>query len=96
MMATDANLMRLTRSPYLTAHRVGPGLYQVTGGAQSHQVEQHEDGWSCDCEDHQFGGRACKHILSVRLSLGDRGVIRRLRHLVPYPRQHPARRALTG
>ena len=90
----DGNLRRLGRSLYLTVYGVGPGRYQVTGGAQPHAVEQHEDGWRCDCEDHQYGGRVCKHILAVRRSLGDRKVIHGLRCLVPYPRDH--RRAVVS
>ena len=47
---------RLARAVWLDVRGMGPGRYQVTGGAESHIVQKELEGWSCDCADSVFGG----------------------------------------
>jgi Protein of unknown function (DUF3631)/SWIM zinc finger len=41
---------------------VGGLCYRVTGGAESHMVELGPSVHRCDCPDHQYRRRMCKHI----------------------------------
>ena len=85
---------RLTRAVFLEAHRVGPGRWIVTGGAEPHVVTMAEGGaFACDCRDHAVHGGVvgCKHTLRVRLARADTDVLEALREVVPMPKR--ARRA---
>ena len=88
MSTQDVDLRRLARAVYLDVQGMGPGRYQVSGGAEPHSVLTQGDGWGCDCADFQFARGACKHTLAVRLVSGDPTLIESLRLLIPYPRPH--------
>ena len=47
--------------------RVNALSYRVLSqsGNGSYLISQVEDGWSCECLDHQFRGVKCKHIFAV-------------------------------
>lgn len=55
---------RLRRSFRLKWERLGPGEYEIWGGAKPHFVKLDRDP-PCDCEDWYYGGgnRRCKHLL---------------------------------
>jgi len=42
---------------------------QSQSGNGSYLISQVEDGWSCECPDHQFRGVKCKHIFAVEFSI---------------------------
>jgi hypothetical protein len=67
---------RLERGVGLQALRAGPGQYQVTGGREVHWVDLRSP-WHprCDCGDHLWRDRVCKHILAALLREGDPHVI---------------------
>jgi hypothetical protein len=90
---------RLERSVSLAAVRMGPGRYRVSGGSEEHWVDlrspQHP---RCDCADHLWRDRVCKHMLVALLHEGDPRVVgavgslvRDLRTLATPPRR-PRRR----
>jgi helicase len=58
---------RLRRARTLRVEAVGVGLYRVSGGRSVHAVN---DG-TCDCPDADAPSGACKHLLAVRLHVGD-------------------------
>lgn len=64
---------RLRRAMELNAAPLKHNLWQVTGGLEPHRVDQAEHGLHCDCHDFAKGN-TCKHILAVRLHLGDAGI----------------------
>lgn len=76
-------LARLARAVHLDCERIGNGAWQVTGGANAHVVG--EDASSCDCFDHAQRSATCKHMLAVRLRLGDADTLAALRLLVAPP-----------
>lgn len=84
---------RLARAVYLDAHRVRPGRWVVTGGAEPHDVTVDAGGvWRCDCADFSLrAGVGCKHVLRVRLTRADSDVIAALRELIPMPKRKRAR-----
>ena len=61
---------RLRRAMELNAAPLKHNLWQVIGGLEPHRVDQAEDCLHCDCHDFAKGN-TCKHILAVRLHLGD-------------------------
>lgn len=74
---------RLERSLGLRVRRVGRGRYLVTGGEEPHWVDLHTMGMPrCDCGDHLWRDRVCKHILAVLLREGDERVIGAVGRLV--------------
>lgn len=74
---------RLERSLGLRVRRVGPGRYQVWGGREPHWVDLYTRRLPrCDCGDHIWRERVCKHILAVMLREGDERVIRAVAELV--------------
>jgi hypothetical protein len=74
---------RLERCLGLEAVRVGPGLYRVAGGRDTHWVDLRSLRVPrCDCGDHLWRERVCKHILAALLREGDEHVLRALGHLV--------------
>ena len=89
-MSTTVGVGRLARAVHLDCERIGNGAWQVTGGVTAHVVDEH--GAECDCFDYARRGEACKHILAVRLRLGDRETLEGLRLLVVLPTRNLARR----
>ncbi len=74
---------RLERSLHLHAARVAPGRYRITGGAQIHWEDLNTTSHPrCDCGDHLWRDRVCKHILAALLREGDERVLVALRHLI--------------
>jgi len=86
---------RLERSLGLRVRRVGRGRYQVWGGREPHWVDLYTRRMPrCDCGDHIWRERVCKHILAVLLREGDERVIAAVRGLVEELRDEA--RALRG
>jgi hypothetical protein len=74
--AGGVDLDRLERSLVLGGERVGDGRYRITGGAQVHWVDLHTTAHPrCDCGDHLWRDRICKHILAALLREGDERVL---------------------
>lgn len=67
---------RLERSLGLRVRRMGRGRYRVWGGKEEHWVDLYTRRMPrCDCGDHIWRERVCKHILAVMLREGDERVI---------------------
>jgi len=67
---------RLERSLGLRVRRTGPGRYRVWGGKEEHWVDLYTRRMPrCDCGDHIWREKVCKHILAVMLREGDERVI---------------------
>ncbi len=81
--AGPIDLERLERSLRLRVHPAGRGRYRVWGGREPHWVDlysaQHP---RCDCGDHLWRERICKHILAALLREGNEHVLRALGILV--------------
>lgn len=91
--AGGVDLARLERSLELRVRRVGPGRYLVTGGKEPHWVDLYTRRLPrCDCGDHIWRERVCKHILAVMLREGDERVITAVAQLVGTLRDSIARR----
>src|SRR3954468_17694796 len=74
---------RLARSLQLVGERVGSGRYRVTGGAQDHWVDLYTASHPrCDCGDHLWRERICKHILAALLREGNERVLTALPRLL--------------
>ena len=74
--AGGVDLRRLERSFGLHGERVGDGRYRVHGGEQEHWVDLYTASLPrCDCGDHLWRDRICKHILAALLREGDGRVI---------------------
>jgi hypothetical protein len=74
---------RLERCLGLTVEHVGPGRYLVAGGTEPHWVDLRSRFVPrCDCGDHLWRERVCKHILAALLREGDERVIREVGGLV--------------
>jgi hypothetical protein len=74
---------RLERSLGLKAVRVGDGRYCVTGGTQEHWVDlYHTSHPRCDCGDHLWRERLCKHIMAALLREGNEPAIHAVGELV--------------
>jgi hypothetical protein len=81
--AQGVDLDRLERSLGLHGERVGDGRYLVTGGAQDHWVDLYTTGHPrCDCGDHLWRERICKHILAALLREGNERVLTELPRLL--------------
>ena len=85
MKALAIDPRRLARAVWLSCQRVAPDRWLVTGGADDHLVVVDGGLVRCGCIDSQRSGENCEHSLAVRLSEGDRDVVRVLRRLVPRP-----------
>ena len=73
------DLERLGRSLLLHGERVGDGRYHVTGGEHDHWVDLYTTSIPrCDCGDHIWRERICKHILAALLREGNETVVRAL------------------
>jgi hypothetical protein len=86
---------RLERSLGLDGERVGNGRYRITGGSQDHWVDLYTASHPrCDCGDHLWRERVCKHILAALLREGNERVVRALGPLMMRIRENaPSRRA---
>ena len=74
--AGGVDLDRLERSLSLRGQRVGDGRYHVTGGGHDHWVDLYTTSIPrCDCGDHLWRERICKHILAALLREGNEKVI---------------------
>jgi SWIM zinc finger len=77
--AGGVDLDRLGRSLQLHGERVGDGRYHVTGGEHDHWVDLYTTSHPrCDCGDHLWRERICKHILAALLREGNETVVRAL------------------
>jgi hypothetical protein len=88
--AGGVDLDRLERSLQLHGERVGEGQYLVTGGTHDHWVDLYTTSHPrCDCGDHLWRDRVCKHILAALLREGNERVLRALGPLFDRARQLP-------
>jgi hypothetical protein len=71
------------RSLGLRGERVAEGRYRVTGGAHEHSVDLRTSSHPrCDCGDHLWRERICKHILAALLREGNERVLSALQQLL--------------
>ena len=81
--AGGVDLARLERSLGLRGERVGHGRYRVMGGNQDHWVDLYTTSHPrCDCGDHLWRERICKHILAALLREGNDRVVAALPGLI--------------
>ena len=74
---------RLERCLGLSVEHAGRGRYLVSGGTEPHWVDLHSRLVPrCDCGDHLWRERICKHILAAMLREGDEHVIQEVGGLV--------------
>lgn len=74
--AGGVDLDRLARCLQLHGEPVGPGRYHVTGGDSDHWVDLYTASTPrCDCGDHLWRERICKHILAALLREGNERVV---------------------
>ena len=77
--AGGVDLDRLERSLRLDGRRIGDGQYYVVGGDHEHWVDLYNASMPrCDCGDHLWRERICKHILAALLREGNDTVVRAL------------------
>jgi hypothetical protein len=89
--AGGVDLDRLERSLELNGEPVGPGRYLITGGTQAHWVDLYTTHLPrCDCGDHLWRERICKHILAALLREGEPRVIVALREVLHRSRTEQA------
>jgi hypothetical protein len=70
--AGGVDLDRLERSLLLRGEPVGSGRYRVSGGVHDHWVDLYTINHPrCDCGDHLWRERICKHILAALLREGN-------------------------
>jgi hypothetical protein len=81
--AGGVDLDRLERGRELQVARTGQGRYHVTGGRQDHWVDLYTTAHPrCDCGDHLWRDRICKHILAALLREGREEVLTALPLLI--------------
>jgi hypothetical protein len=81
--AGGVDLDRLERSLGLRLERVGHGRYHAVGGSHEHWVDLYTTSHPrCDCGDHLWRDRICKHILAALLREGNERVITALPRLL--------------
>ncbi len=74
--AGGIDLERLERSLQLRGERIGRGRYRVVGGDSDHWVDLYTTSHPrCDCGDHLWRDRICKHILAALLREGNERVV---------------------
>lgn len=87
---------RLRRAVHLDADRMSDGRWFVVGGSEPRVVDL-EQVQACLCPDAlNRHGIVCKHVLRVRLQLGDADVLRALRSIVPAPPEPRGRKHSTA
>jgi hypothetical protein len=80
--AGGVDLDRLERSLGLRGERIDEGRYLVTGGTHEHWVDLYTASHPrCDCGDHLWRERICKHILAALLREGNDRVVEALPRL---------------
>ena len=80
--AGGVDLERLERSLALEGTRVAHGRYHVTGGDSDHWVDLYTSTMPrCDCGDHLWREKICKHILAALLREGNARVVSALGQL---------------
>ena len=80
--AGGVDLDRLERCLTLEGQRVGDGRYHVTGGSHDHWVDLYSSTMPrCDCGDHLWREKICKHILAALLREGNARVVTALGQL---------------
>jgi len=95
--AGGVDLDRLDRSLKLRGERVARGRYRVTGGRQDHWVDLYTASHPrCDCGDHIWRERICKHILAALLREGDERVLTELPRLIERVKEPAARAPVTA
>lgn len=73
---------RLERSLGLVAEHAGHGRYRIAGGDQPHWVDLYTASHPrCDCGDHLWRDKVCKHILAALMREGNERVIREVGRL---------------
>lgn len=86
--AGGVDLARLERSLQLEVRPAGRGRYLVSGGDEPHWVDLYTRKMPrCDCGDHIWRERVCKHILAAMLREGDSRVIAAVGRLVDHVRR---------
>jgi hypothetical protein len=81
--AGGVDLDRLERSLGLRGERIGEGRYRITGGVTEHWVDLRTPAHPrCDCGDHLWRDRVCKHILAALLREGSERVLTALPRLL--------------
>jgi hypothetical protein len=81
--AGGVDLDRLERSLELKGEQIGHGRYRVSGGSQTHWVDLYSTAHPrCDCGDHLWRERICKHILAALLREGNDRVVAALGRLL--------------
>lgn len=71
------------RALHLQVTNLGAGRFMVQGGAQPHYLDLYDpEHRRCDCEDHAWRERICKHLAAVLITLGDYRMWCRLRELL--------------
>lgn len=81
--AGGVDLDRLERSLSLEGERVGHGRYHLVGCGHEHWVDLYTASIPrCDCGDHLWRDRICKHILAALLREGNDTVVRALGALI--------------
>jgi hypothetical protein len=82
-LAGGVDIARLERSLALKGQKVADGTYHFTGGVQDHWVDLYSSAHPrCDCGDHLWRERICKHILAALIREGNEGVVRALGSVV--------------
>ena len=85
--AGGVDLDRLERSLRLDGRRIGEGQYHVVGGDHDHWVDLYNASTPrCDCGDHLWRERICKHILAALLREGNERVVEALPRLIAHLR----------
>lgn len=80
--AGGVDLGRLERSLGLVAEQAGHGRYRIAGGSQDHWVDLYTASYPrCDCGDHLWRDKVCKHILAALMREGNERVIRAVGNL---------------
>jgi hypothetical protein len=78
-MAGGIDVARLERSLALKGSRIGNGRYHFAGGEHEHWVDLYTAGYPrCDCGDHLWRERICKHILAALIREGNERVVQAL------------------
>ena len=54
-----------TKPAPLTLELLGPGRFRVSGGKSPHIVDLTGATAVCDCPDHRYRHRRCKHLAAV-------------------------------
>lgn len=72
---------RLAKAVHLTVEPDGD-TWIVRGGSQPHRVAKLWGRLECSCPDRSIRGVECKHLLAVRLSCLQPGILEGLREIV--------------